>query len=68
MDLAVVTAPMQLNFREICRQLLLLAAWKWQKTVLPPPVAMREAASQFATQETGMQGDEPSRKSGHWLP
>ena len=68
MDFAVVTAPMQLDFREICRQLPLLAGWKRQKTVSPPQAVMREAANQFATQEAGMQCDELSRKGGHWLP
>ena len=66
-----MTSPMQLDFREICRQLLLLAGWKRQKTVFPPPPAMREAANQFATlvsRETGMECDEISRKDGHRLP
>ena len=71
MDFAVGTSPMQLDFREICRQLLLLAGWKRQKTVFSPPAAMREPANQFATlvsRETGMRCDELSRKDGHRLP
>ena len=72
MDFAVPTSQMQLDFREICRQLLLLAGWKRRKTVFPPPSAMLGgAANRFATPvspETGMQCDELSRKGSQRLP
>src|ERR1035441_11039776 len=56
-DFAVGISPMQLDCREINRQLLLLADWKRQKIAFPPPAAMLEAANQFATlvsRKTGM--------------
>ena len=73
MDFAAVTSPMQLDFRQICRQLLLLflAGWKREKTVFPLATAMLDAANQFAplvSRETGMQCHEVSRKGGQRLP